>query len=61
MDIIMPYPVAVVLGAKGLLELLQLAYPEFELFGISVDWQKSREYIAKARGTGGDIVIYWEP
>ena len=34
-------------------------FPERKLYSHSADWRKSDEFILKARGTGGDVVIGW--
>jgi hypothetical protein len=35
-------------------------FPERKLYSHSIDWRKSDEYILKARGTGGDVIVGWE-
>ena len=46
-------------GSKKLYEFLCRRYPQFDLYCISIDWEQSDDYIAKAKGVYGDIVIYW--
>lgn len=59
MDIYMNYDDARKLEPKGLLESLQKKYPDRDLYSISVYWMEAPEYIAKARGVYGDVVVSW--
>lgn len=58
-DLEMDYDLAVAMGPGKLLELLQRLYPERDLYSISLGFLQSRRYIAKARGTGGDVIVSW--
>lgn len=59
MDIRMDWEKTRELGPDSLLKFLQAMVPHFGLCSISVDWMKTKEYIAKARGVHGDVVISW--
>lgn len=60
MDIRMDYVKAKGLGAEGLLSLLVSKFPSYDLYSISTGWLESCRYIAKARGTYGDVIVSWE-
>ena len=59
MDIILDYAVFKPLGSQYLLEMLQEIYSKNDLYCISTDWEKSQEFIAKAKGIHGDIIAGW--
>lgn len=64
MDILMNYDYAVnIVDSKGwdaFLKMLQERFKAFDLYCVSVDWYTDDQYICKARGTRGDVVVYWE-
>jgi len=40
-------------------ETLSIMFPERRLYSHSIDWRKSEEYILKAKGGDGDIIVGW--
>jgi len=40
-------------------ETLSCMFPERKLYSQSIDWRKSEEYILKAKGSGGDVMVGW--
>lgn len=58
-DKVMLHHEAVLLGREKLLQVLKEEFPERGLYHLSQDWVKSMDFIAKARGTDGDVVIGW--
>lgn len=58
-DIKMKYEDAIKLGFEDMLNFLNTAYPERKLYSISKDWFYDNQYIAKAKGISGDVVISW--
>lgn len=59
MELTMDYEKTKELGIKKLLEFLNALVPHFEIYSISISWLESKEYIAKARGNHGDVIINW--
>ena len=59
MDITIDYEMAKTLGVEKLLTYLEDFYPELDLYSISTDWADDRQYIAKCRGSKGDLIISW--
>lgn len=59
MDKAMLHHEAVLLGPERLLKQLQEEFPERGLYRLSLDWMKSMSFVAKARGTHGDVIIGW--
>lgn len=47
-------------GWDGFLEDLQDEFKEHDLYAVSQSWYESDEYICKARGERGDVIIGWE-
>ncbi|WP_077621275.1 hypothetical protein [Sediminibacillus massiliensis] len=47
-------------GMEGFLDLLRSEYPNRDLYGCSTYWERDSQYICKARGKYGDVVIGWE-
>lgn len=64
MNILMNYDYAqsivISKGWDAFLELLQNMYKEFNLYTCSKYWFEDDEYICKAKGTYGDLIINWE-
>lgn len=58
-DIKMNYEDAIELGFDGMLNLLKEAYPKYQLYCISTDWFYNRQFIAKAKGINGDVIVGW--
>jgi hypothetical protein len=45
---------------ERILGILKTMYPDFGLYSLpSLDWRTTANYIAKARGKYGDVVISW--
>jgi hypothetical protein len=47
-------------GWDEFLQILQKRFKVFNLYCVSQDWYWDDQYICKARGTRGDVVVYWE-
>lgn len=47
------------LSNEKVFEVLCKLYPNHELFNISLGWRESKEYILKAKGGQGDVIIGW--
>ena len=47
-------------GWDSFLELLQQEYPNYRLYSVSTSWHKDNQYICKAKGTLGDVIIGWD-
>lgn len=64
MDILMNYDYAASIvdsqGWDAFMELLQKMFKEFNLYTVSISWYEDDQYICKAKGAYGDVVIYWE-
>jgi len=64
MDILMNYDYAVnIVNSQGwdaFFKMLQEMFKDFKLYTVSMSWYESDEYICKAKGTKGDVVVYWE-
>ena len=59
MEITMDYEKTKELGIQKLLEFLDALVPHIKIYSISLGWMESKEYIAKARGSYGDVIINW--
>lgn len=46
-------------GWDRFLDMLKDKYPQFELYSCSISWFYNRDFICKAKGIYGDVVIYW--
>jgi len=44
---------------EGILNALDILYPERDLYSLSLDWRKDPQYIMKARGVYGDVLVGW--
>lgn len=47
---------------KGILRwllFLKSKHPEANLYSVSTDWLKDSNFLCKAKGTKGDILIHW--
>lgn len=64
MCILMNYDYAVSIvdsqGWEGFFEYLQNLYPDFHLYQVSKAWYEDDQYICKAKGGKGDVIIDWE-
>lgn len=58
-DLILDYSQVVSLHNAKVLALLQSIYPDKRLNSISTGWRESNQYILKARGLCGDVVVGW--
>lgn len=47
-------------GWDDLLIFLQDMFPNFDLYSVSQDWYWNRQYICKAKGVLGDVIIEWK-
>lgn len=47
-------------GRDAFLGYLQNEYPDYGLSGYSTSWEDDQQYICKARGAYGDVIIGWE-
>lgn len=47
-------------GWDKFMEYLQEKFPSLKLYCVSKSWKESSEYILKAKGTCGDLLINWE-
>lgn len=48
------------LSDEKIYAILCRLYPDLDLYCVSVDWRKNREYILKAKGGRGDVIIGWK-
>lgn len=46
-------------GWDDLLLFLQDMCPTFDLYNVSTSWFKNKNYILKAKGVHGDLIISW--
>ena len=58
-DLKLDYEELLLTTNDNILKALQILYPKRKLYAISLGWRESKDYILKAKGTGGDIVIGW--
>ena len=58
-DLKLDYEELLLMTDDNILKALQILYPKRKLYAISLGWRESKDYILKAKGTGGDIVIGW--
>lgn len=58
-DLILDYEELLLMTDDNILKALQTLYPKRKLYSISLGWRQSKDYILKAKGTGGDVVIGW--
>ena len=56
----MSHSTAKSLDNKAMFDTLDSIYPERELYSMSLDWRKDKQYILKARGVKGDVIVGWE-
>jgi hypothetical protein len=60
MDLVWKWKETIKLTNSEIMDRLNLLAPDFELYSLSLGWRESSNYILKARGVYGDIVVYWE-
>lgn len=58
-DIVLDHEFTCAMENEDILEMLNRLFPKRHLYSMSLDWRKSIEYILKARGTGGDVIVDW--
>lgn len=46
-------------GHDLIMSVLNDTFPERNLYSFSTGWELSDEYILKARGTNGDVIVGW--
>lgn len=44
---------------EGILDALDILYPERDLYSLSLDWRKNKQYVMKAKGVQGDVLVGW--
>lgn len=63
MEIFMDYDDAIDIvnqnGMKYFFEYISDQYEDLDLYTMSIDWTKSKQYICKFKGTSGDLLISW--
>lgn len=47
-------------GWDDFLEALNENYPGRKLFSVSTAWYNNMDYLCKAKGANGDVLIGWE-
>jgi hypothetical protein len=47
-------------GWDVFLEILQKQYSSYDLYSVSKYWFEDDNYICKAKGIHGDVIIEWE-
>ncbi len=59
MNIKLNYSQAKTLSDDQILKTLKGLYPHLSLYSVSTGWRESKEYILKARGSDGDMIVSW--
>jgi len=59
-DMLMSHSHAKSLDNKAMFDTLDSIYPERELYSMSLDWRKDKQYILKAKGAKGDVLVGWK-
>ena len=59
-DLKLDYEELSLMSNENILETLQVMYPERKLYSISLSWRESKNYILKAKGVNGDVVVGWQ-
>jgi len=59
-DMLMAHSHAKSLDNKAMFDTLDSIYPERELYSMSLDWRKDKQYILKAKGVKGDVLVGWK-
>lgn len=60
MDIFATWTKLVNMTNQEVMDWLQSLFPTFDLFSLSLDWRTNPEYILKAKGVRGDVLVLWE-
>jgi hypothetical protein len=58
-DIILDHKKTSLLTDEEVFKLLKNAFPERDLFSMSIYWREDKRYILKAQGTYGDVIVGW--
>lgn len=58
-DLKLDHEELLLMSNDNILRALQLLYPKRKLYTISLGWRESKNYILKAKGTDGDVVVGW--
>jgi len=58
-DIIMLHKNIKVLSNQQIFNIIDMIYPDRKIYSLSIDWRKSKEFILKARGINGDVIVGW--
>lgn len=53
------YEIAKTIDDENLYKILCKLYPDYDLYNMSTAWRTDREYILKAKGAYGDVIITW--
>jgi len=59
-DMLMAHSDAKVLDNETLFNTLDSIYPERELYSMSLDWRKDKQYVLKVKGVKGDVLVGWK-
>ncbi len=58
-DIVLVHENLSAMSDDEVFKLLAIIFPERGLYRISIDWRKDKQYILKAKGTMGDVIVGW--
>lgn len=58
-DIILDHKTTSLLTDEDVFNLLKNAFPERDLYSMSMYWREDKKYILKAYGTHGDVIVGW--
>lgn len=59
-DLKLDYEELLLMTDDNILKALQIMYPKRKLYSISLGWRESKNYILKAKGVNGDVVVGWQ-
>ena len=59
-DMIMKHADAKRLDNEAMFGVINSIYPDRELYSMSLDWRKNKQYVLKVRGVKGDVLIGWQ-
>lgn len=60
LDLIWNYEDTLKLSNDEVFERLSQTFPNYNLYDMSLGWRESSEYILKAKGACGDVIVGWE-
>lgn len=58
-DLKLDHEELLLMSDDNILKTLQTMYPKRKLYTISLGWRESKDYILKAKGNGGDVIVGW--